>query len=869
MLSAPASLATCDDEPIHQLGAIQPIGFLLSVDADWMVVRASANAQAYLGTRAGDVIGRQADALIPADLLHDIRGRLQRACELEVAEPLFRRLLAPNGPLFSVAMHRSGDEIVLEFEETGGEPPPSPAVLRGMMDKIARHRDMDAVFREAARQVRALTGFDRVMVYRFDDAGNGEVVGEAVRSGAASYKGLHYPATDIPKQARALYLRNLSRIIVDIEHLAVPVTPARSTDGGLLDLTHSVLRSVSPVHIEYLRNMGVRASMSISLVRNGELWGLIACHHGQPKHLELETRLIAELFGRMFSYLLEVREQEADAAYDERVLAIHNRVAAAFVDPETALTCAPHFLTGLADYVDCDGIGIIHAGEVNLVGLTPTPEEFVQLLKFLNRTKSSCVFATNDLAEVYPPAADFAMRAAGLMSIPISRSPRDYLVFFRRDAERTIAWAGRPEKDVDASGPNGVRLTPRKSFAAWRETVRGKSEPWRKRELRAAETLRLTLVEAVLRLSDRVGEERLAAQHRQEILIAELNHRVRNLLGLVHGLIGQAAALATDIPSLVEGLEQRVLSLARAYDLLIMGSWQSGSLHSLLHAEIEAFDLADGLRLELAGPDVRLEPKAFSAVAMVVHELVTNARKYGALKLPTGRIMVKTGHDALDNVTVAWRETGGPVVAVPTRRGFGSMLVERIIPFEVHGVSTPRYPPTGFQLDLVLPAAAATLQAPEPRRTEAASRAADAAPALRTPLHEDQLADLLQTCLLVEDNLFISADAEDLLQAMGAKTVAVAKSVAEAMDMFDDYRFTFAVLDVNLGRETSLPIAQALLDAHVKFVFATGYGEALAIPDAMAGVPIVAKPYHRAKLEKALMGLLQGATDAPAQPVAG
>lgn len=854
MIAESAIVSTCDREPIHLLGAIQPIGFLLSVNADWVVIRASENVQAYLGSPPAKVVGRPVTCFISADLLHDIRGRLQQAGEPGVVEPLFRRQMAAGGPFFAVAVHRAGDELVLEFEETSETPSPSPTAVRGMMARIERHAELPALFREAARQVRALTGFDRVMVYRFADDGHGEVVGEAVRTGTASFMGLRYPASDIPSQARALYVRNLTRIIVDIDHTPVPVGPGLSPEGEPIDLSMSVLRSVSPIHIEYLRNMAVRSSMSISLLQNGKLWGLIACHHAQPKHLNLETRLVGELFGQMLSYVIEVRERDADAAYDAQAQEIHNRVASAFVDPETALRNVPSFLAELSEYVACDGIGIFHAGEINLIGLTPTPEEFQPLLKFLNKTKSARVFATDELARAYPPATDYPMRAAGLLSIPISRTPRDYLVFFRRDRVQTIIWAGKPDKEVAASGPSGVRLTPRKSFEAWCETVTGKSEPWRKREIRAAETLRLTLIEAVLRLSELSSADRLRAQHRQEILIAELNHRVRNLLGLVRGLIGQAAAVATDLPSLVDALENRILSMARAYDLLILGSWQSGSLHSLLRAEMETYGEIGTAQLALHGRDVRLEPKAFAAMAMVMHEVVTNARKYGALKLPTGRVIVVTGLDSVDNVTIAWRETGGPIVAVPSRRGFGSMILERIIPFEVHGVSTPRYPATGFQLDLVLPAAVASLEDAGPLPAQLSGQ--DTPETTQAAPPANRLHDLLQTCLLVEDNLFISVDVEDLLQKLGAKIVIVARSVNEALSFMTDQKFSFALLDVNLGSETSMPIARALQAAGVPFIFGTGYGETVTLPDTMDGVQIVAKPYHRGKIEKAMLSFV-------------
>ena len=861
MTAQSITLTTCDREPIHLLGAIQPIGFLLSVNADWITVRASENAASYLRTAQNEVIGRPVTAYIPVDLVHDIRGHLQQAGEAGVVEPLFRRRLHPAGPLFAVAVHRSGHETVLEFEESVGEPSTAPTALRGIMARVERHRSLTAVFREVARQVRALTHYDRVMVYRFDESECGEVVGESLKTGTESFMGLRYPATDIPKQARALYQRNLTRIIVDTEGAPIAVMPLLSPEGVSLDLSMSVLRSVSPIHLEYMRNMRVRSSMSISILQGSRLWGLIACHHGSPHHVDLETRLTAELFGQMFSYLLEVREREEDAAYDARAKEIHDRIAPAFASPSASFNDIPEFLSDLAEYVQADGVGAYSSGEVSLIGRTPTSEEFLQLVSFLNKTASGRVFSTNDLGSVFAPAKDYLMRTAGILSIPISRMPRDYLVFFRREVVQTITWAGHPTKE-QASGPNGVRLTPRTSFAAWREIVQGQSSPWSKRELQAAEALRLTLIELVLRLSDMAQADRLTAQHRQEFLIAELHHRVRNLLGLVRGLVIQSAASATDVQTLVQSLQKRLEAMARAHDLLTLSETTSGSMHALLLAEAAVYgEMRD--RLAFVGQDVSLQPKAFSAMALIVHELVTNARKHGALKNETGIVSIETGTDPVGNVTIAWCETGGPPVSPPTRRGFGSTILEQAISFEINGTSTFRYAPLGFCLDLVLPAEAASLGVAVVEHVELLL---EAIPTLDGPvlsIADAEMTQLLKTSLLVEDNLFIAADAEDLLRKLGAETVVVARSVSEALSILNEQHVSFALLDVNLGPETSLPIARALQKLNVPFAFGTGYGDSIAMPDILGDIPFVVKPYHPAAFLKAIRQIAPPCVEPP------
>lgn len=845
----PVDLTSCDAEPIHIPGAIQPFGFLLSVNADWLVVRASENVQDFLGVDHQEVCGRPVETHLSQTLVHDIRSRLQVAGGAGIVERLFGQRLAPGGARFDIAVHQSGSEVILEFEPSGAEVTAPLAVLRTMTGRIERQSGLPAVYREVARQVRGLTGFDRVMIYRFDDDGAGEVIAEAATYGIPPFLGLRYPASDIPVQARALYERNYLRLIADVDAKPVPILPALSPEGAALDLSMSVLRSVSPIHTEYLRNMGVRTSMSISILQRGKLWGLIACHHRTAKHVDLEIRSTAELFGQMFSYLLDTRLREDEIQYDAQAEAIHDRIAFAFAEPNASLVNMPDFLASAGDFIPADGIGVYCADEIRLTGITPTRDEFREIVTFLNKTASGHVFATHRLGEVFPPAADYVMRAAGLLSIPISRTPRDYLVFFRRETVSTVTWAGEPAKP-EALGQKGARLTPRKSFEAWRETVRNQSRRWSQRELRAAESLRLTLIELVLKMTESARADHQASQQSQEVLIAELNHRVRNILGLVRGLVSQSAASAGDMRAFIDGLDHRIGSLARAQEQLSCTNNMPASLHDLLRFTTSTYSELEN-RLTLSGPDVLLQPKAYTAMALLIHELVTNARKYGALSTPGGRIAITTSVDEKRNIAVTWSESGGPPVTRPKRRGFGSTLIEQLIPFEMNGISKPNFLPQGFELDMLLPAAVADAAAPR----------APIVPSPETeppPVNTADLRELLRTTLVVEDNLFIALDTEDMLGALGAGRIVIAKSIAEARTVIAQEKFSFALVDVNLGTENSLPVARLLLAGKVPFAFGTGYGERLGLPEPMANTEIVAKPYQRTALTAVLMRIVEG-----------
>jgi light-regulated signal transduction histidine kinase (bacteriophytochrome) len=837
------NLTSCDHEPIHILGAVQPFGFLIAVSSDWIVVRASENAACWLGHGEGDLLGLPLSDLMDAEAIHLIRGHLQALRGPDAIDRIFGTVLQPGGPPFDIALHLSGSSIVIEAEPSVSEHLNAGNLVRSMVGRLQQTLGFDAFCREAVRQIRALTGFDRVMIYRFDPDGSGVVIAESARSSLAPYLGLHYPASDIPVQARALYERNWLRIIADVEAEPVPVLPQRDPEGQPLDLSMSTLRTVSPIHIEYLRNMGVAASLSVSILRGGKLWGLFACHHTEPRHISLERRTGAELFGQMFSLILESREREAERAYEASSRALHDRLMGALASGGTSLENITDFLDDIAGIVTCDGIGVLVNGEITLRGATPTAEEFTGLVRFLNRTATSRAFATHEIGAVHPPAADYPERAAGLLAVPISRAPRDFLVFFRHEIARTVTWAGNPEKPATL-GPNGLRLTPRKSFEAWTEIVHGQSAPWSVVDLRIAEALRITLLEVILRLTDSAEKERKTAQERQELLIAELNHRVRNILNLIRGIVAQSRSGTASVEDFASVVGARIEALARAHDQITTTNWGPGSLRDLIALEAEAYLAAQADRVRLEGADVLLEPQAFSTLALVIHELMTNSAKYGALSVAAGHVDLLWERDALDDLVVHWRESGGPPVKPPTRRGFGTTLIERSIPYELKGEAEIAYELTGLRGRFTVPA-----------RFVSVARVVSALPTrTRETAPDFDPATLSGTVLLVEDNMIIALEAEEILASLGAKAVDMAASVHDALRQIEAARPSFALLDVNLGSETSLPVARRLSALGVPFIFATGYGESFRIPPELGAVTTVKKPYTADILRRALAG---------------
>jgi light-regulated signal transduction histidine kinase (bacteriophytochrome)/CheY-like chemotaxis protein len=812
---------------------VQPFGFLLGVSREWFVVHASENVANFLDKPAAELLGKPLTDIFSPEAIHTIRGRLQLLSGPDAVERLFRVHLRPDGPQYDIALHSTKQAIFIECEPSSPTESVEPITLvRTMLSRVQNAATFDRFCNEAARQLRALIGFDRVMVYRFDQDDAGEVIAESVRPDLVKFLGLHYPATDIPKQARVLYTRHWLRIIPDIHSTPSPIASDPSQGKEPVDLSMSMLRSVSPIHIEYLNNMGVGASLSVSILRQGKLWGLFACHHMGPLHVSYERRSAAELFGQMFALLLESRERADEAEQETRAQESQNKLVNLLAGQTMTVSNLAQQLGSFSQILPFDGVAVVMNGQVSLEGSTPTREETLGLVHALVSTGDTRVLATHALHKFHHTANEYCQRASGMLAIPVSRLPRDYVMFFRKEFARTVQWAGDPTKPAHL-GPNGVRLTPRKSFEAWTETVKCQSKPWTLLETKLAESLRVTLLEVVLRLADAAAQERKASNERQELLIAELNHRVRNILGLIRGLITQGRERAQTLEEFASVIGGRVQALARAHDQITIDNWGPASLRTLFTAETSAYLNAKADRVVLEGPDLLLDPRAFSTLALVVHELLTNSAKYGALADSIGKVAVHWGLTANGQLKIDWQEEGGPPVRAPTRRGFGSTVIERSIPFDLNGEANIQYALAGVKAQFVIPAG--FVQIPTVPLTV---RAKDA----KTYVASGTLVS--GRALIVEDNMIIALDAEATLEKLGASIVDVAPSISEALRLIEKVKPDLAILDVNLGNESSFPIADRLMALNVPIVFATGYGKNIDFPERFANVPVVSKPYN-------------------------
>ena len=494
-------LTNCDLEAIHQPGAIQPHGFLLCLDEQThRIVQASANTGAMIGMEAQDLLEKGLDQLLGPNRLAEVEALL--ATLTETPKLLGARLeQVPGQPFYKMIMHRYDQLLWLEFEPvTESDTPPLdlPFLNAALSDMLAAGKVLEFC-QHAVDQVRAISGFDRVAIYRFEADESGEIIAENIRPDLPPWLGLHYPASDVPVQARAMYLKTWLRFIPTATYKPVPMVPVNNpATNRPPDMTHAVLRSVSPLHLEYMRNMGTSATMTISIIQNGRLWGMMTCHHHSPRLISFELRELCQFIGKTFSALLASKEQHDD---DEAQLRIHEQQARLMEN----IASHDNFVEGLRqtpslmDLFDCGGAAVCFDGEVVTMGATPTPAQIREIAAWLAENARADIFSTSSYASLNPAGLDLQATASGIIAASLTDTPGNYLLWFRPEVVQVVTWAGMQEKARTLV--NGrVFLSPRQSFEAWKQLVKDTAVPWKPMEIQAAREIRLHIYDIRLKV---------------------------------------------------------------------------------------------------------------------------------------------------------------------------------------------------------------------------------------------------------------------------------------------------------------------------------------------------------------------------------
>ncbi len=581
-------LTNCDREPIHVIGHAQPHGALLALDPETLVVlQASDSVEAHFDLSVGAVLGRSF-----LDLLPDRDGIFPGALSVASldANPahLGTERVNGRGPFHLVA-HVYDGALILEAEPAdAGDATDYRALPRRILHALGAAKTAQAFYDAIVHEARLLTGFDRVMLYRFLESGTGVVVAEAAESHLEPFLGLHYPASDIPQQARRLFTLNTVRLYPDVDYRPSPIEPPLNPRTGRpLDLTYCALRGVSSMHTAYLQNMGVKASMALAITQGDELWGLIALHHYVPRALPYPLRASCELLAGLASLQVAEKEGAGERTEHDRMRDVLDRlVGRVRKTPQLPALVAEGEET-ILDLIPAGGAAFAVGDELRLLGETPGEAAVRDLLAWLDEHQTEPIWAGEGLSAHYPPARDFHAVGAGLLSAQISRAAGAYVLWFRPETARTVHWAGDPNKPVETS-ELGDRVSPRRSFAVWKEAVAGLSRPWTEGEKAVAELLRLALVETLVSRADEILRLNVELETRNEDLDAFTHVAAHDLKEPLRGIRNYAQFLHEDYGDRLddEGRGQIATILRLATRL-------EGLLDSLMHfARVSREELA-------------------------------------------------------------------------------------------------------------------------------------------------------------------------------------------------------------------------------------------------------------------------------------
>jgi diguanylate cyclase (GGDEF)-like protein len=518
-------LEKCALEPIHMLGLIQPHGLLFALSEPDLVVRhVSANVSALLGMSPQSLLGRSLETVLGVPLFEMFQHQISSG-EPFLAKPLCFSVSGREIEMQATTNRHDG-VLIVELELVHGAHSLKPLELnthiRIPITRLEQAADLLEMSQLAANEIRRLSGFDRVMVYRFDEHWDGEVIAEAVGSLPILYLESRFPESDIPSQARQLFLMTPSRSIADVAATSVPIVPdIGPLTGRPLDLTRSCLRSVSPIHITYLRNMHVQSTMTLSIIVNHRLWGLMACHGAAAHRLDHLTRSVCELLAQVFASQVSLR---LDNVALQRRLASRKALEKCMVeiDQSESLAEPERFqYSQLLELLGADGMISRTNGFVSSRGVTVDEELLLPVITKLQSASVRGVASSNMLGLLDPSAAYYADKASGALYIGLMEATGDYLLLLRRELMATVVWAGNPDKAVSLDDRG--RLRPRTSFAAWKETVRGRSRPWGELELENASLVREQLLR--LREADKLhkSEEHVRYLANHDVLTGLLN----------------------------------------------------------------------------------------------------------------------------------------------------------------------------------------------------------------------------------------------------------------------------------------------------------------------------------------------------------
>ncbi|WP_392478635.1 ATP-binding protein [Nostoc sp. C110] len=571
------ALTNHDRKPIHIPGSIQPHGVLLALSTQLEILQVSNKTQAYVGKEPKDLLGKPLSYLLKAQQVEAVKQCLVK----KIGSPnTFKVSINTSDGVrdFDAIAHRTEEAVILELEPTDSKSEVSflgfHALAGEAIAKMQSTSNLIEFLHLVAEEVQKIIGFDRVMVYQFDESEAGSVVAEVKREDLSPYLGLHYPATDIPAQARELYTRCFLRFLPDLTAEPVQLVPTQNpTTHQHLDLSYSVLRSFDWCCAEYHQNMGVKALLVISLIQEQKLWGLISCHHQTPKYISYEVRKMCEFLGQIVSSELAHKISSSEWDYKVKLKSLQSEFLESISQADNFIDALIKPEIRLLDFVSASGAAVCLDNEINLVGTTPNIDQVRALIEWADTQVSDNLFSTDSLPKLYPEALIFKDTASGLLLLRISKVRRYYILWFRPEVIQTVHWAGNPQESIQAQTDGSYTLSPRKSFEQWQETVRLTSLPWKGCELESAIALSNAIVGIVLSKADELAKINLELERSNQELASFAYAASHDLKEPLRGIYNFSTVLLEDYAQVLDddGIEclQTVVSLSVRMETLI------------------------------------------------------------------------------------------------------------------------------------------------------------------------------------------------------------------------------------------------------------------------------------------------------------
>jgi chemotaxis family two-component system sensor kinase Cph1 len=654
MKSYQVDLTNCDKEPIHIPGKIQSHGFLVAVNSKThLITYISQNIQTLINHDAKNYLGKNIDELEDKLEITGVKIKLSQILALgeannfEHQNPFYIEL---NKTPYNLIASVSGDDLIVEFETVTSDLDVDVQKTIGRsISEILSGKNLTSLLNNAATEVKKIINYDRVMIYKFGEDGHGEVVAEVKNADLEPFLGLHYPASDIPKQARDLYKINLTRIIADVNTESSAIIT--HNEGPPLDLTNAVLRAVSPIHIQYLKNMGVESSFSISLIAHGELWGLIACHNYSPRFINYKARDASKLIGQILSSALEYRQDEENVERSTKLSAAANDLGELIEKENLIEDALTKNTVTIKDITNASGAVLIYNGEITTIGITPNHEQIADIVKWLKVNMQDSIYYTHRFPEIFFPAKQFSETASGILACMLSKELSELIIWFKPEQMETIYWAGNPDKAVEKTEDGLLFLSPRKSFESWAEIVKNTSEKWNNEEISAVIKVREQIIYAINRKANeiRLLNDRLSLAYEElDTFSYTISHDLRTPLSSIKSYSELLLTTNKSLDDSARKILQRIVAGSDKMNFLIKeilnytrvgrsdidaANINMGKLLGEIKREVISALKPENLQLEIGATPNIMGDKTM--INQVFTNLINNAVKYSARSNPS------------------------------------------------------------------------------------------------------------------------------------------------------------------------------------------------------------------------------------------